>query len=85
MQTTTITAQTFNQNPSAAKRAAMDGPVVITERGRDALVLMTYEMFASFVEGARPKRKLIEIADTSPEGDVDFIIERANVGRKIEW
>lgn len=38
----TVTAAQFNQNPSQAKRAAGDGPVVITERSRPAFVLMSY-------------------------------------------
>ena len=36
-----ITAREFNRDVSAAKRAADDGPVVITDRGQPAYVLMS--------------------------------------------
>ncbi|MCX7217161.1 MAG: type II toxin-antitoxin system Phd/YefM family antitoxin [Burkholderiales bacterium] len=35
----------FNQDTSGAKRAANGGPVFITDRGRPAHVLLTYEHF----------------------------------------
>ena len=38
----TVTAAQFNQNPSQAKRAASEGPVVITERNKPAFVLISY-------------------------------------------
>ena len=37
-----ITARVFNQDASGAKRAANDGPVIITERGKPSHVLMTF-------------------------------------------
>jgi prevent-host-death family protein len=43
---TTMSARDFNRDVSAAKRAADDAPVVITDRGRAAYVLLsapTYE------------------------------------------
>lgn len=36
-----MTAREFNRDVSAAKRAAADGPVVITDRGEPAYVLLT--------------------------------------------
>jgi len=38
---TTINSRTFNQDASGAKRAAQDGPVFITDRGKPAHVLLT--------------------------------------------
>lgn len=38
---TTITAREFNRDVSAAKRAAVDGPVVVTDRGEPAFVLLS--------------------------------------------
>ncbi len=38
---TTVTSREFNRDVSAAKRAAADGPVVITDKGRPAHVLMS--------------------------------------------
>jgi len=36
----TISAREFNQDVSAAKRAAADGPVIITDGGRPSHVLL---------------------------------------------
>ena len=38
--TATFTAREFNRDVSAAKRAAADGPVIVTDRGRPAYVLL---------------------------------------------
>ena len=38
---TRVSAREFNQDVSAAKRAAADGPVIITDRGRPSHVLLT--------------------------------------------
>lgn len=42
---TTITSRDFNRDVSAAKRAAEEGPVTITDHGRPAHVLLTAEEF----------------------------------------
>ena len=41
----TMTSREANQDFSRAKREAKKGPVVITERGRPANVLLTYEEY----------------------------------------
>lgn len=43
MRQTSISAREFNQDVSRAKRAADQGPVVITDRGQPAYVLLTHE------------------------------------------
>ena len=66
----TIAARAFNQDVSSAKRAADDGPVVITDRGRPAYVLMTHAEYMRLTSG---HRSLIDLlADNSPEADFDF-------------
>ena len=40
-----VTSREFNQNVSAVKRAADDGPVIITDRGEPAYVLMRHEEY----------------------------------------
>ena len=42
MPSTTVTSRSFNQDASKAKHASESGPVVITDRGRPAHVLLTY-------------------------------------------
>lgn len=43
MTITTLSSREFNQDTSGAKKAACQGPVIITDRGRPAHVLMTFE------------------------------------------
>ena len=43
MTLTTFSSREFNQDASKAKKAAKSGPVVITDRGRPAHVLLTYD------------------------------------------
>lgn len=40
-----ISSREFNQHTSRAKNAARRGPVIITERGRPAHVLLTFEEY----------------------------------------
>ncbi|MGH9135967.1 MAG: type II toxin-antitoxin system Phd/YefM family antitoxin [Acidimicrobiales bacterium] len=42
---TKISSREFNQDTSGAKKAAERGPVYITDRGRPAHVLLTYEAY----------------------------------------
>src|SRR5664279_6339271 len=41
----TISAREFNQDVGAAKRAAAEGPVIITDRGRPSHVLLTIDEY----------------------------------------
>ena len=43
MSITTRSSRAFNQDASNAKHAAKDGPVIITDRGRPAHVLLTFD------------------------------------------
>ena len=43
MSVTTISSREFNQDVSRAKRAADEGPVIITDRGEPAWVLVRHE------------------------------------------
>ncbi len=45
MTITTLSSRQFNQDASNAKKAAMSGPVIITDRGRPAHVLLTFEEY----------------------------------------
>jgi hypothetical protein len=40
-----LTSREFNQDVARAKRAAEKGPVIITDRGRPAYVLMRHETY----------------------------------------
>lgn len=45
MTITTLSSRELNQDLGRAKRAALQGPVVITDRGRPAHVLLTFEQY----------------------------------------
>ena len=42
---TNLTSREFNQDASGAKKAANNGPVIITDRGRPAHVLLSIEEY----------------------------------------
>lgn len=66
---TTISSREFNQDTSGAKRAALDGPVFITDRGRPAHVLLSIEAYQRLT--GRQENILDLLAD--PEAaDVEF-------------
>jgi prevent-host-death family protein len=76
----TMSSREFNQNTGKAKQAADHGPLVITDRGEPAYVLMRYEDFDKLVpvsEHAARKMTLAEaLHDPRPEADVDFEFPR---------
>jgi len=51
MSITTLSSREFNQDASGAKKAAKDGPVFITDRGRPAHVLLTIEEYRKLTSG----------------------------------
>ena len=69
MAITTISSREFNQNASAAKRAAENGPVFITDRGRTAYVLMSIREYQKI---AAPKQSLAELLAMPGDADFDF-------------
>lgn len=76
MPITTVSSREFNQNVSGAKRAASNGPVIITDRGRPAHVLLTIEAYQKL------RQKTANIVDllTMP-GIADIAVEPPRVGR----
>ena len=67
--TTTISSREFNQDAGGAKRAADKGPVIITDRGRPAHVLLNFEDYQKLT-GAQ--RSLLEVVAQTEDDDVDF-------------
>ena len=65
MPPTTLSSRAFNQDTSGAKRAARQGPVFITDRGRPAHVLLTIEEYDVLT---KKQPNLAELL-TPPEGD----------------
>ena len=67
---TTISSREMNQDLARAKRAAVKGPVLITDRGRPAFVLTTFEDYQRS-HPAEPRRSLLD-ALSMPEDDIEL-------------
>ncbi|MCP1438783.1 prevent-host-death family protein [Erwinia persicina] len=76
MSVTTMSSRAFNQAVSAARRAAEAGPVYITDRGKPAHVLLTFEDYKRLTGSSRN----IQDALAMPEAaEMDFEPERENI------
>ncbi|HWX01937.1 type II toxin-antitoxin system Phd/YefM family antitoxin [Collimonas sp.] len=53
MTITTLSSREFNQHASEAKKAANNGPVFITDRGRPAHVLLSFDEYQKITGGTR--------------------------------
>ena len=81
MSITTISSRDFNQHASEAKKAANDGPVFITDRGRPAHVLLSIEEYRKLT--GRGKSLLEALAQ--PGGpEYDFDVEFPRVDFKLK-
>ena len=69
MTVTTLSSREFNQDTSRAKKAAQNGPVFITDRGRPAHVLLTMQEYQRLTGG---QMTLIEALAQPDLEDVDF-------------
>lgn len=69
MAITTISSREFNQNAGGAKKATEEGPVIITDRGRPAHVLLRFEDYQKLV-GAQ--RSLLDIVAQPEDDDIEF-------------
>jgi prevent-host-death family protein len=75
-----FTARTFNQDTAGAKRAAEDGPVYVTDRGRPSHVLLTFAEYSRLVGASRGSeaRDLVAVLGSDAEAAaVDLDIRRA--------
>ncbi len=63
----TISSRDFARDVGAAKRAASEGPVFITDRGTPAFALLKIEDFYAMT--GEQKRSLLDVMDEIPGGD----------------
>lgn len=77
---TTITAREFNRDVSAAKREAARGPVVITDRGEPAFVLLSIEEYRRLGDSGADLVARLSMAD---DVDTDGDFEPIEVGSRI--
>jgi prevent-host-death family protein len=72
-----LSSREFNQDVSRAKRAADSGPVIITDRGEPAYVLLRHDEYRRLAGGGPTIRELL-----NQEGveDIEFEIPRLGDG-----
>lgn len=74
----TFSSRDFTRDVSAAKRAAVDGPVFITDRGRPAFALLKIDDYYRMAGQSKPS--LLDIMDSIPGGEViEFDPPRLNL------
>jgi prevent-host-death family protein len=71
----TMTSREFNQDVARAKRAAKEGPVIITDRGQPAYVLMRHETYRRLSRQGPGLRALL----AHPESE-DVVFEPPRMG-----
>lgn len=83
MSITTLSSREFNQDTGRAKNAARSGPVFITDRGRPAHVLLTFEDYQRL---AGEHSSIIDLIGLSPdEADIELEITRPReVARAVD-
>ena len=75
----TFSSRDFTRDVSAAKRAAEDGPVFITDRGRPAFALLHIDDYYRMVGKGAPS--LLEVMDGIAGGEgIDFHPPRLKLG-----
>ena len=75
MTITTLSSRQFNQDASKAKKAAIAGPVFITDRGRPAHVLLTFEAYKKITG---KQTKIADLLAMPGVEDIDFEIRQLN-------
>ncbi|MDR6956515.1 prevent-host-death family protein [Pseudomonas brassicacearum] len=74
MSITTISSREFNHDTSGAKKATRLGPVIITDRGKPAHVLLSIEEYQKLTGIGTSIVELLVMPDTPA---IDFDTERA--------
>lgn len=80
MTITTLSSRELNQDIGRAKRAALEGPVFITDRGAPAHVLLSYEEYQRLT-GKR--RTLLEALSMPGMADIDFDPPKLDIKMRV--
>ena len=81
----TLSSREFNQDTARAKRAANDGPVFITDRGKRAYVLLTN---AEYERLTRAPKSIVEALAMPGGEDIELELElprRRDLPRAAEF
>jgi prevent-host-death family protein len=76
MTITTLSSREFNQQASEAKRATNNGPVIITDRGRPAHVLLS---FADYQRLTKQRRNIADVLAMPGTAEIEFEPPRVNI------
>lgn len=69
MTITTVTSREFNQDVSKVKKAALNGPVFITDRGHPAHVLLSIEDYQKL---SKTKDSIIDLLAMPNADEIEF-------------
>jgi prevent-host-death family protein len=76
MTTTTFSSREFNQDTGRAKKAAANGPVIITDRGKPAHVLLSFDEYEklSGKKSALPEKRgtIVDLLAMPGGEDIEF-------------
>lgn len=72
MSTTTVTHHEYAADPERIRHAAASGPVVITEHGEPAQVLMSVAAWRALAATARPAAGIVELLAMPDADDLEF-------------
>lgn len=75
MTITTVTSREFNQDVSKVKRAALHGPVFITDRGHPAHVLLAIQDYQKLT---KTKESIVDLLAMPDAADIDFDAPKFN-------
>jgi prevent-host-death family protein len=79
----TVSSRELNQDVGRAKRAAEDGPVVITDRGRPSHVLLSWAEYRRLSGGPR---NLAAVLAAPALSDIPFEPEKSGLkARKVDF
>ena len=76
MTITTLSSRELNQDVTKAKKATKDGPVFITDRGRPAHVLLSFEEYQRLTQ---QRRNIADALAMPGVEDIEFVPPRADV------
>ncbi|WP_027782097.1 MULTISPECIES: type II toxin-antitoxin system Phd/YefM family antitoxin [Burkholderia] len=76
MTITTLSSRELNQDVTKAKKATKDGPVFITDRGRPAHVLLSFEEYQRLTQ---QRRNIADSLAMPGVEDIEFDPPRADV------
>ncbi len=76
MTITTLSSRELNQNVTRAKKAAKSGPVFITDRGRPAHVLLSFEDYQRLT---RQRRNIADALAMPGVADIEFEPPRVTI------